>query len=101
MGKIIALSPELQAIAIEQLCEVPSRIPEDLAALHQWLNNQPHIKARQDDQFLIQFLRGCKYSQEKAKEKIVLYFSLKSKYPEMMNVADVNDRKLREIPRSG
>uniref|UniRef100_A0A1I8NNE2 CRAL-TRIO domain-containing protein n=1 Tax=Stomoxys calcitrans TaxID=35570 RepID=A0A1I8NNE2_STOCA len=97
MANILPLSPELQKIAIEELGEVPSRIPEDLAALREWIKLQPHLRVRDDDQLLIQFLRGCKYSLERAKEKIDLFYSLKSKYPQMMNATDVNDPKFREI----
>lgn len=101
MAQIKPLSPELQKVAIEELGEVPSRIQDDLQALKSWIDQQPHLKARTDDQFLIQFLRGCKYSLERAKSKLDLYFALKSKYPELMNVIDVNEPKFREIYKLG
>ncbi|XP_013105392.2 alpha-tocopherol transfer protein-like [Stomoxys calcitrans] len=101
MANIKPLSEELQKIACEELNEVPSRIPEDLAALRQWLQLQPHLKVRDDDQFLVQFLRGCKYSLEKAKEKIDLFYSLKSRYPEMFNTTDVKEEEFRKFHRLG
>lgn len=101
MVDINSLSPELQKIACEELNEVPSRIVDDLTALREWLQHQPHLKVRQDEQFLVQFLRGCKYSLEKAKEKLDMYFTLKSQYPAMFNVIDVDDPKFREIHRLG
>lgn len=101
MPKINPLNAELQKIANEELGEQPLRISEDLQALRLWLQHQPHIKAREDDQFLIQFLRGCKYSLERAKSKLDLYFALKSKYPELMNVIDVNEPKFRDIYKLG
>ncbi|XP_059225683.1 alpha-tocopherol transfer protein-like [Stomoxys calcitrans] len=101
MASLVPLSAELQTVANEELGEVPSRISEDLEALRQWLRLQPHLEARYDDQFLVQFLRGCKYSLERAKEKIDVYFSLKSKYPEMMNLTNVDDPKFRDIYRLG
>ncbi|XP_075164990.1 alpha-tocopherol transfer protein-like [Haematobia irritans] len=101
MANIKPLSADLQKIVIEELGEVPSRVPEDLAALRDWLKLQPHLKVRDEDQFLIQFLRGCKYSLERAKQKIDLFYSLKSKYPEMMNVTNVDDPKFREVCRLG
>ncbi|XP_073847525.1 alpha-tocopherol transfer protein-like [Musca autumnalis] len=97
MTQIRPLTPELQKIAVEELGEVPARIPEDLLALKTWIKQQPHLRARNDDQFLIQFLRGCKYSLEKAKTKIDLYFSLKTKYPNMFAATDVDDPKFKEI----
>ncbi|XP_061395797.1 clavesin-2-like [Musca vetustissima] len=97
MAQIKPLTAELQKIAIDELGEVPERIPEDLLALKTWIRQQPHLRARDDDQFLIQFLRGCKYSLEKAKVKLDLYFSLRTKYPEMLAVYDVDDAKFKEV----
>ncbi|XP_075167518.1 uncharacterized protein LOC142239610 [Haematobia irritans] len=96
MANIKPLPEDLQKIAIEELNEVPSRIPDDLEALKTWIKQQPHLRARTGDQFLIQFLRGCKYSLERAKEKIDLYFTLKSKYPDMFSFTDVDDPKFIE-----
>ncbi|XP_019890833.1 alpha-tocopherol transfer protein-like [Musca domestica] len=101
MPQIEPLTPELQKIAMEELGEVPDRIPQDLMALKTWIEQQPHLRARTDDQFLIQFLRGCKYSLEKAKVKIDLYFSMKTKYPQMLAVTDVDDARFKEIHNTG
>ncbi|XP_013101463.2 retinaldehyde-binding protein 1 isoform X2 [Stomoxys calcitrans] len=96
MANIKSLPAELQKIAIEELNEVPSRIPQDLETLRTWIKQQPHLRARTDDQFLIQFLRGCKYSLEKAKEKIDLFFTLRTKYPDMFGFTDVDDPKFKQ-----
>ncbi|KAM7344981.1 alpha-tocopherol transfer protein-like [Cochliomyia hominivorax] len=101
MANIRPLSEELQKVAIEQLGENPANIPADLEALKTWIKQQPHLRANTDDQFLITFLRGCKYSMEKTKSKIDKYFTLKSKFPEMFNITDVDDPKVREILRLG
>ncbi|XP_013113288.2 alpha-tocopherol transfer protein-like [Stomoxys calcitrans] len=97
MVQIRRLPDELQNVAAKELGEVESRIPEDLQALKTWIKQQPHLKARTDDQLLIQFLRGCKYSLEKAKNKLDLYYSLKTKYPQMFNPTDVDSPKFREV----
>lgn len=101
MAQIKPLPPHLQKIAEEELYEVPSRIPEDLEALKLWIKQQPHLKTRTNDQFLIQFLRGCKYSLERAKEKINLFYTLKTKFPNMLGAYDVDDDKFRRIQRLG
>ena len=81
-------------------------LQEDLKALKSWLEKSPHLKnARQgaklfldsamstdlhflgfpsldlfsDDAKLLQFLRGCKFSLERTKEKLDLYNSCRSK----------------------
>lgn len=101
MAAIKPLTEHLQKVAIKELAEVPSRIPEDLQALKTWIKQQPHLRARMDDQFLIQFLRGCKYSLERAKEKLDLYFTLKSKYPQMFAPTDVDDPNFRLMHNLG
>lgn len=53
MANIRPLSVELSKKA--QLNEVPERIPEDIAALKTWISKQAHLKARTDDQFLVNF----------------------------------------------
>lgn len=91
----------LQKIAIEELNEVPSRIEKDLEALKEWINKQPHLNARTDDQFLIAFLRGCKYSLEKAKYKIEQFYSLKSLIPEIWTNWNIDDPKLKKLIQMG
>lgn len=85
----------------EALGEVPERLADDLAALKEWIRQQPHLKANTDDQFLVAFLRGCKYSLERAKSKIDKFFTLKTKFPEIFSATDVNDPKFMEIFRLG
>ncbi|XP_061393113.1 alpha-tocopherol transfer protein-like [Musca vetustissima] len=101
MAHIKPLNSILQKIANEELFEVPTRISEDLEALKLWIGQQPHLKSRTDDQFLIQFLRGCKYSLERAKEKIDRYYTLKTKFPHIMGIYDVDNERFRQITRLG
>ncbi|XP_053962519.1 alpha-tocopherol transfer protein-like [Anastrepha ludens] len=96
-----ALSPQLQQAAITQLHEVPERVAADIEALRTWIQQQPHLRAREDDQFLLSFLRGCKYSLEKAKLKVDKFYTLRTKYPEFFTVNDVDDEKLRKLINCG
>ncbi|XP_075168689.1 alpha-tocopherol transfer protein-like [Haematobia irritans] len=100
MANIRPLNEDLQKAAAE-LGEIPSRLVEDLTALKEWIAQQPHLKANTDDQFLVAFLRGCKYSLERAKAKIDKFFTLKSKFPEIFCATNVDDPKLRELIRMG
>lgn len=97
MTNLKTLPEELQKVAENDLNEVTNRMAKDLEALRIWIEQQPHLNARLDEQFLIQYLRGCKYNFDKATKKIDLFFTLKSKYPEFANVTDVNDKKFKEI----
>lgn len=101
MPAIRPLRPELQKIAIEELNENPSRIDEDIAALRLWIQQQPHLKARTDDQFLVNFLRGCKYSLERTKAKMDRFYTLRTKYPEFYLGHNVDVDKLLKLFRIG
>lgn len=39
-----------------------------------------------DDQWLIAFLRGCKFSLERTKEKLDLYYSVRNTAPEFYRI---------------
>uniref|UniRef100_A0A1I8P560 CRAL-TRIO domain-containing protein n=1 Tax=Stomoxys calcitrans TaxID=35570 RepID=A0A1I8P560_STOCA len=97
MAQIKPLPDDFQEIATRELGEVTSRIPEDLEDLKSWIEQQPHLKACTDDQFLVQFLRGSKYSLEKAKRKIDQFYTLRTKYPEFLLTCDVDEPIFRKI----
>lgn len=86
--KIRPLTPELAAKAEKELNEVPSRLAEDVQALKDWIAKQPHLRARTDDQFLVNFLRGSKHSLERAKEKLDLCYTMRTSMPEMFTTED-------------
>jgi CRAL/TRIO domain len=95
------LDPALQKKANEELNEDPERIQKDLDALREWIKKSPHIKARDDDQFLVNFLRGCKYSLEKVKTKFDLYHTLKTHVPELTRNRDPLNEKVLGAIRQG
>ncbi|CAG9567045.1 unnamed protein product [Danaus chrysippus] len=80
------LCPELAKKAREELNEDAKTIENDLRAIKDWLSKQPHLRARTDDQWLVAFLRGCKYSLERTKEKLDLYYSMRSLAPELFRL---------------
>lgn len=101
MANIRSLTPALQATAEQELNESKYRIPEDLLAFKNWVLKQPHLKARTDDQFLISFLRGCKYSLEKAKTKLDSFYAMRCVLPELYNNRSLDNPKTLEILRTG
>lgn len=94
MAEIRPISAELRQVAETELNEVPARLPDDLKALRDWLAKQPHLKARQDAQFLVAFLRGCKFSLEKAKSKLDYFYTLKTMMPEVFANRQMDERNI-------
>ncbi|XP_030565682.1 alpha-tocopherol transfer protein-like [Drosophila novamexicana] len=101
MPQIRPLSASLQRTAIEELNEVPERLDADIAALRTWIEQQPHMRARRDDQFLVAFLRGCKFSLEKAKSKLDRYYTLRTQFPDFYTIRDVDSERIHELLRLG
>lgn len=101
MASIRPLCPELAAKAEKELFEVPSRVPEDLQALKDWLAKQPHIKARTNDQFLLSFLRGSKYSLERAKEKLDMFYTVRTAITELFTDRDCLKSPSAEVLKCG
>lgn len=101
MVKIRPVSEALRKKAHVELNEKPERIQEDLQAIRQWIAKSPYIRARIDDQFLATFLRGCKYSLERTKEKLDLYYTVRTLSPELIRTRDPEDSKIRNIIRLG
>ncbi|XP_068204365.1 retinol-binding protein pinta-like isoform X2 [Palaemon carinicauda] len=98
---VCKLSPELIQRAKDELNEDPERRAADIQHIRDWLKKQPHIKARTDDWTILRFLRGCKFSLEKTKQKIDMFYTCKSMCPEWYTNRDPQDKKLRAILEMG
>lgn len=101
MAAVRPLPPGLAKIAAEELNEKPERVEKDIEAIRTWLAKTPHIKARTDDQFLVGFLRGCKFSLERVKEKLDLYYSIRRAIPEVFAGRNPRLERVREIMKLG
>lgn len=101
MINVRPLTPDLAALAEKELNETPERLVGDLQTLKEWIRQSPHLRVRTDDQFLVTFLRGCKFSLEKAKQKFDLYHTVRSFMPEVMMNRDPLDERLQSIIRLG
>lgn len=101
MTNIRKLPPNLEQQAISELNEEPNRIDSDIETLRNWLAKQPHITSRTDDQFLVCFLRGCKYSLERAKEKLDIYYTIRTAIPEIFGHRDPADSDFQGLFKKG
>ena len=93
---------ELARAARDDLGEDPARLSEDLAAIKSWIKKSAHLHSiRQDDEFLTMFLRGCKFSLERTKEKLDFHFSVRGNLPSWFDDWDPRKPELRHIIKAG
>uniref|UniRef100_A0A336LY11 CSON007324 protein n=1 Tax=Culicoides sonorensis TaxID=179676 RepID=A0A336LY11_CULSO len=95
------LPPDLKSKAFNELNETDDRIQSDLIILKDWLSKCQYINSCMDDQFLIGFLRGSKFSIEKAKEKLDMYYSSRYIAPEIYPKDKMKNPKIFEILKQG
>ncbi|XP_067627425.1 alpha-tocopherol transfer protein isoform X2 [Eurosta solidaginis] len=100
MAQIRPLAPELAEVARTVNNEVESRIAGDIIELRQWIEDQPYLTARTDDQFLVGFLRFCKYDMDATKKRIDYYFTYKTTAGDLLKNRRLDD-KVYGICRAG
>ncbi len=101
MSEIRELPNELLEIAVKELNEVPGRLESELESLQKWIELNPHLQIRSEKQFLVSFLRGCKFNTEKVKQKLELFYSVRQNSPEIMANRDPNEKKIVEMIKQG
>ena len=70
---------ELEHDSREVFKEDTEKVGKDIEELRDWIRTTAHMtNVRQDEMFLRLFLRGCNYSLPDTKEKLDLYFTVRS-----------------------
>lgn len=93
---------ELARAAREDLGEVEGRLEQDLEDIRAWISKSPHLQnIRTDDECLTMFLRGCKFSLERTKEKLDFHFSVRGSLPEWYSDWDPRQENIARLIRAG
>ncbi|XP_037944184.1 alpha-tocopherol transfer protein-like [Teleopsis dalmanni] len=103
MSNLRDLPSALAKKAALELNENPADTPYFLNALREWVEQQPHLKSRTCDQFLIAFLRASKFSLEKAKNKLENFYTYRSLMPDLFTgrYNFIKEEKTQAIVKSG
>ncbi|XP_019869255.2 alpha-tocopherol transfer protein [Aethina tumida] len=101
MSLLVQPSPELQINIRKELNEDVNTRDSDLQHIKDWLQKQPHLPDTWDEQRLMTFLRGCKFSLEKTKRKLDMYFTMRAACPEFFTNRDINRPELMALKKLG
>ncbi|XP_065073961.1 alpha-tocopherol transfer protein-like isoform X1 [Ochlerotatus camptorhynchus] len=96
---LVQPSGELSAKIKEELREPanPADIDRDIGIIREWLGKQPHLPKDMDDARLRTFLRGCKFSLERVKQKLDMYYTMRNAVPEFFTERDVTRQEMSEV----
>ncbi|XKL64437.1 hypothetical protein PGB90_004523 [Kerria lacca] len=96
---LVQPTPEQQLRIRSELNEDVSTRDNDLMHIKEWLMRQPHLPNWEDDARIMTFLRGCKFSLEKTKRKLDMYFTMRAAVPEFFNNRDPTLPEIKEVMR--
>lgn len=95
------LHSNLQKLANGDLNEVPKRTKEDIENIKTWVLQQSYLRARIDDQWIVSFLRGCKFSIQRTKEKFDLFYTMRTLLPEFFKNRDPLQADIQDVLKRG
>ncbi|XP_065172224.1 alpha-tocopherol transfer protein-like [Atheta coriaria] len=94
---LVQPNADMQVLIRKELCEDVNTRDSDLAHIKEWLAKQPHLPDTWDEDRMMTFLRGCKFSLEKCKKKLDMYFTMRTACPELFTNRDITRPELQEI----
>ena len=98
----VVTDEELENDSREVFKEEEERVSREVEELRDWILSTEHMKnVRHDQLFLRLFLRGCNYSVPEAKDKLDLYFTVRSVLPCWFDGWDPTLPQLEAVLRAG
>lgn len=94
---LVQPSPDMQIHIRKALNEDVDTRQSDLEHIKEWLLKQPHFPDTWDENRMMTFLRGCKFSLEKTKKKLDMYFTMRTACPEFFSNRDIDTPELQRI----
>ncbi|KAG5880151.1 hypothetical protein JTB14_003575 [Gonioctena quinquepunctata] len=94
---LVQPGPELQIEIRKELNEDVNTRDSDVDHMKEWLLKQPHLPDTWDEHRILTFLRGCKFSLEKCKRKLDMYFTMRTAVPEIFTNRDITRPELKLV----
>ncbi|CAG9782149.1 unnamed protein product [Diatraea saccharalis] len=103
LGKVGRSVQSIAAERVKELRETPSTREQALRIMREWIQQNHDIRnVRQDESFLLRFLRHKKYSIPMAQQTLLKYLNLRKYYPDIFAYGlDCEDSKLQEMINIG
>ncbi|KAI8430954.1 hypothetical protein MSG28_001063 [Choristoneura fumiferana] len=90
------------AVAARELRETPATREQALRIMRDWLQKNPDVaNVRQDESFLLRFLRQKKYSIPMAQQTLLKYLNLRKYYRDCFTNLDCEDPQIKGIISDG
>ncbi|KAM8704287.1 hypothetical protein ACLKA7_008827 [Drosophila subpalustris] len=99
MANLRTLEPLLAALALAECNEQQSEREALISTVQTWIAKSPYLKARTDAQWILAFLRRCRFSVEETKRRIDNYYSLRNVFPEVLGSRQVTEALMKQFDR--
>jgi len=101
-GKVLT-ADEIRQLARDNLNEIPEQRDKDIKYIKKWIKSQPHLKenGKTDDRFILNFLRGCKFSYARTKQKIDTWHTVRTHCPELFDNWNLDDPEIKYLIEQG
>ncbi|XP_063905698.1 alpha-tocopherol transfer protein-like [Zophobas morio] len=73
----------------------PKTRDRDLESIKEWLRQEPHLPDAFGDKAILNFLRWGKFSLEKTKKRMDMYFTIRSAFPHLFTNRDISNPELK------
>lgn len=100
-SKLRPLSSELQEIAKTELNEDDQKIDSEIISIHRFIAGLPGMTKYQiSDQFILSFLRSCKFNNSIVKKKLSSFITMRKVCPDIFANRIVNDDTIEILKTS-
>lgn len=98
---VCTLDEKTLKIAMDELHEDPKERMSSVETLRNWIKEHPHIKCDADTRYLLWFLRGAKFSQLLAREKLERFLRSLDEFSTWLRDMDLADEKFVQFYKTG
>lgn len=101
-GYVSSLDDDAKRYALENLNETEEKRDLALREIRRWLEEEKQdLHARLEDEYILPFLRGCKFNLEKTKAKLGNYYTMRRDRPEWFSNRNPLLPEIQELVRMG